>query len=36
VLLELELVEPTLFLADAPEGRERLVDGIVARLAGTR
>ena len=34
VLLELELVEPTLFLSEVPEGRERLVDGIVARLEG--
>jgi hypothetical protein len=34
LLMELELVEPSLFLAQAPEGRARLVDGIVARLEG--
>ena len=32
-LLELELAEPTLFLADAPAGLERLVDAIVRRVA---
>lgn len=32
-LLELELAEPTLFLADAPAGLERLVDAVVRRLA---
>jgi hypothetical protein len=34
LLMELELVEPSLFLALAPEGRERFVDGIVDRLQG--
>lgn len=33
LLLELELAEPTLFLADAPAGLERLVDAVVRRLA---
>ncbi|MEO7794185.1 MAG: hypothetical protein ABIV06_05370 [Thermoanaerobaculia bacterium] len=34
LLLELELTEPTLFLADAPAGLERLLEGVAARLAG--
>jgi O-ureido-D-serine cyclo-ligase len=33
LLLELELVEPTLFLADHPAGLDRLVAGIERRLA---
>ena len=32
-LLELELAEPTLFLADHPAGLERLLAGIERRLA---
>lgn len=32
LLMELELVEPSLFLAVVPVGRKRLVDGIVKRL----
>jgi len=32
LLLELELVEPTLFLADAPAGRRRLVAALLRRL----
>lgn len=34
LLLELELVEPTLFLADAPDGLARLVEALERRLAG--
>jgi hypothetical protein len=34
LLLELELAEPTLFLADAPAGLERLVAALLRRLAG--
>lgn len=36
LLLELELVEPTLFLADAPDGLARLVAGIERRLLRDR
>jgi hypothetical protein len=32
LLMELELVEPSLFLSGAPEARRRLVDGILRRL----
>lgn len=34
LLLELELTEPTLFVADSPGGLARLVDAVVQRLAG--
>jgi glutathione synthase/RimK-type ligase-like ATP-grasp enzyme len=34
LLLELELAEPTLFVADSPAGLTRLVDAVLARLAG--
>jgi O-ureido-D-serine cyclo-ligase len=34
-LLELELAEPTLFLADAPQGLARLVDAVERRAAAT-
>lgn len=34
-LLELELAEPTLFLADAPSGLARLVDAVARRVAAT-
>ena len=36
LLLELELFEPTLFLAAAPAARRRLAEALVARLAGRR
>jgi len=36
LLLELELVEPTLFLRDAPGAADRLADALVARLAQRR
>ncbi len=32
LLMELELIEPGLFLADAPEAAERLADAILRRL----
>jgi hypothetical protein len=35
-LLELELAEPTLFLADAPAGLTRLADAVARRLAASR
>jgi hypothetical protein len=34
-LLELELAEPTLFLADAPQGLSRLVEAIARRVAAS-
>lgn len=34
VLMELELIEPSLFFAQGPAGLERFVDGLAARLAG--
>ena len=34
VLMELELIEPSLFLAEAPAALERLVRAIAARLSG--
>ena len=36
LLLELELVEPTLFVAGEPAGLERLVNAVVRRLEGAR
>jgi hypothetical protein len=36
LLVELELTEPSLFLREAPGAADRLADGIVARLAGSR
>jgi hypothetical protein len=36
LLLELELVEPTLFVADSPAGLERLVEALRRRLGKVR
>ncbi len=35
-LMELELVEPSLFLTDAPQAAQRMVDGLVRRLGVAR
>jgi hypothetical protein len=32
VVMELELIEPSLFLAQSPVARQRLVDAVVRRL----
>jgi hypothetical protein len=36
LLLELELAEPTLFLADAPAGLARLADAVARRVGRPR